>query len=279
MDKAILFGMFDFVNFHIGKNLLNKGIEVKGIHVEEKDNIPFLEEKKLEVGRNANFIEQSLVEWESVKEKDTERTNFIISIYDLFMSKKDQILQDRTLTKAIIQFLEDNKNNLNIVVILPIQMLTSTFNGQEMENFVNLIKGIGENTQLFYLPAIYGPWQTSAFLFQKVIVSKYQETNITDEEREWKNDILFINDAIESILDIIESEETGSYLLESGKENHWSECAECLNISEEKAIYNNSKGLLLNSDIVKVTVKRGSSFMESIQEQIQHVERLYANRL
>lgn len=279
MDRAILFGLFDFVNFHICKSLLNKGIEVEGILLEEPDNIPFLEEKRFEVGRNANLLEQSLFHWKSVQEEVTNNTSLIISIYDLFMSKKEEILVDRTLTMPMIQYLEGNKNEVNIVFILPIQMLTSTFRGKEIEKFLSIIKGLGKNMQFIYLPSIYGPWQTAAFLFQKVIISKYKELNIINDDREWTNDALFINDAIESIEEIIETEKSGSYILESGRKNHWLSCAECLNISENHAMKKSSESLLLNSDIETVTVKKVTPLKTSIQEQIEHVQRLYANRL
>ncbi|WP_026566126.1 hypothetical protein [Bacillus sp. UNC41MFS5] len=279
MDKAILFGMFDFVNFHICKSLLNKGVEVKGIHLEETDPIAFLEEKRLEVGRNANLIEQSISEWESDQEKSIPNTSLIISIYDLFMSKKEQILQDGNVTKPMIQYLEVNKHEVNTVLILPVQMLTSTFRGKEIKGFLDLIKGVGKNTQYIYLPAVYGPWQTSSFLFQKVLISKYQEIKIKADEREWSNDVLCINDALESIVDIMETGEAGSYVLESGKKNQWLKCAEYLNITENHRIKNDFESLALNSEIVKVSVKKGTPLKTSIQEQKDHVQRLYANLL
>ncbi|MFP5110917.1 hypothetical protein ACSU64_00825 [Bacillaceae bacterium C204] len=279
MDRAILFGLFDFVNFHICKRLLNKGIEVEGIHLEETDNSPFLEEKRLEVGRNANLLERSLFQWKSVKEKVTNNTSLIISIYDLFMSKKEEILEDGTVTKPMIQYLEGNKDKVNIVFILPIQMLTSTFRGKEIEKFLSLIKGFGKNTQFIYLPSIYGPWQMPAFLFQKVLVSKYKEISTTNDEREWTLDALFIDDAIESIEELIETGKSGSYILESGKKNHWVRCAECLNISENHAMKNSDESLLLKPDIVTITVKKITPLKTSIQQQIEHVRRLYANRL
>ena len=278
MDKAILFGLFDFVNFHICKSLLNKGVEVKGIHLKETDHIDFLEEKRLEVGRNANLIEQSLSEWVREQEKPTHNTSLIISIYDLFMSKREQILQDENITKPMIQYLEVNRNEVNNVLILPVQMLTSTFRGKEIEAFLDLIKGVGKNTQFIYLPAVYGPWQTSSFLFQKVLISKYQEIKITTDEREWSNDVLFINDALESIVDIMETGKAGSYVLESGQKNQWVKCADYLNITENHRIKNGFESLDLNSDIVKVSVK-GTPLKTSIQEQKDHVQRLYANQL
>ena len=279
MDKAIIFGMFDFVNFHICKSLLDKGIEVRGIHLEEPENVPFVDEKRLEVGRNANFIEQSLHEWESNPEKDKSNTGLFISVYDLFMSKKEHILKNETITKPIIQYLEDNKDDVNIVFILPVQMLTSIYKGKEIEEFIGLIKELGKSTQLFYLPALYGPWQTPSFLFQQVIVSNYEKVDITSEEREWTKDVLFINDAVESILDLMETEKTGGYLLESGRKNHWLRCADYLNISENHKNKKKSEILQVNSEIVKVTVKKVTPFNQSIKEQKDHVQRLYANRL
>ncbi|MFL6560463.1 MAG: hypothetical protein ACJ8MO_30670, partial [Bacillus sp. (in: firmicutes)] len=92
-------------------------------------------------------------------------------------------------------------------------------------------------------------------------------------------DILFINDAIESILDIIETGKTGGYILESGRKDQWLKCADYLNLDENHTIINNSDSLQLNSEIVKVSVKKVTPLIESIQEQMNHVERLYANRL
>ena len=36
MDKAVIVGVFDFVNFHVCKALLNKGIEVKGVQIGDR---------------------------------------------------------------------------------------------------------------------------------------------------------------------------------------------------------------------------------------------------
>lgn len=278
MDKAIIFGMFDFVGFHVGKNLLNKGIEVKGVHIDELDNIDFLDEKRLEVGRNANFIEQSLFEWENSPEDDIGNTRFIFSIYDLFMLKKEQILQDEAVTKPIIQYIEDNKNKTNIVFILPIQMLTRTFRGKEIEGFLSKIKGLVKNIQFLYLPAVYGPWQPLAFLFQQAIVSKFKKTDITNEEREWTNDVLFVDDAIESILDIIENGKPRSYLIESGSNDQWFRCAAYLKIDGNQALINSSASIQGDSRLLKVLVRKVTPISDSIMAQMEHVQRLYANR-
>jgi hypothetical protein len=279
MDKAIIFGMFDFVGFHVGKHLLNKGIEVKGVHIENPENIHFLDEKRLEVGRNANFLEQSLIEWKNNHQQEIGNSSLIFSIYDLFMLKKEQILQIEEVKRPIIQFVEENKTKANIVFILPIQMLTRTFRGREIEGFLGNIKGLVTNLQLLYLPAIYGPWQPSAFLFQQAISSKYQKANLTTAVREWTNDVLFVDDALESIVEIIESKKPGSYLIESGEEEHWNRCAAYLNINENQELFNSTAPIEDDDPIEKVSVKRVSPIADSIMTQIEHVQRLYVNRL
>jgi hypothetical protein len=277
MDKAIIFGMFDFVGFHVGKNLLNKGIEIIGVHIDELENIDFLDEKRLEIGRNANFNEQSLVEWESSPKEDMSNPKFIFSIYDLFMLKKEQILQDEAVTKPIIQYIEENKTKTSMVLILPIQMLTRTFKGKEIEGFLNKIEGLVKDTQLLYLPTVYGPWQPLSFLFQKAIVSKLRKTEITNEEREWKNDVLFVDDAIDSILDIIENGRPGSYLIDSGSDDQWFRCAAYLNIDEDQALSKSTELIQCDPPMVKVSVRKVTPISDSIMVQMEHVQRLYAN--
>src|SRR4051812_35895178 len=102
MDKAVIFGVFDFVSFHMCKTLLNKGLEVNGVHIEKMDKVLFQNEKRLEVGRNANFLEQALVEWEKKKEHESMRTMLVISLYDLYMLKKERILLNEAVTKPIL---------------------------------------------------------------------------------------------------------------------------------------------------------------------------------
>ncbi|MBT2729289.1 hypothetical protein J7E63_20565 [Bacillus sp. ISL-75] len=279
MDKAIIFGMFDFVGFHVGKNLLNKGIEVNGVHIDEFDNIDFLDEKRLEVGRNANFLEKSLFELENSPREDISNTRLIFSIYDLFMLKKEQILQNEEVIKPIIQYIEDNNKNANIVFILPIQMLTRTFRGKEIEGFLSRINGLVKNTQILYLPAIYGPWQPLTFLFQQAIVSKFKKTDITHEEREWISDVIFVDDAIESILEIIEKGKPGSYLIESGSDDQWFRCASYLKIDENQARLSNLSSIQGDLPVLKVTVRKVTPISASILAQMEHVQRLYENRL
>jgi hypothetical protein len=279
MDKAIIFGVFDFVSFHVCKSLLNKGLVVNGVHIEEMNKIHLLDDKRLEVGRNSNFSEKSLFEWVNDRGQDNIKTTLVFSIYDLYMLKKETILQNESVTRPIFQYIERNQSNMNFIFILPIQMLTRTFKEKEIEGFLGKVKGVSKNAQLFYLPAIYGPWQPSTFLFQQVIFSELQKTVITDVEREWTKDALFIDDAMESISEIIETGKPGSYMLESGRKNHWFRCAEYLNVNENQANSSSREPLQVDNQLVRVSVKEVTPIPDSIKRQMEHVQRLYANRM
>jgi hypothetical protein len=280
MDKAIIIGGFDFISFHVCKILLNNGFEVNAIHLEEKGKIEFLEEKRLEVGRNANFLEYSLDEWANKREHDGMNTTLVFSLYDLYIRKNEAILQNERVTSPIIQYLERNKSNTDVVFILPIQIITGHFKESELADFLAKTKGLVRNVKLVYLPTIYGPWQPSTNVFQQAIFSKLQKTDISNDEREWKKDTLFIDDAMESIYEIILNGIAGDYLLESGQKDHWLKCAAYLNINENQApSYGTHEPIQVNNQIVRVTVKKLTPIADSITRQMEHVQWLFVNRL
>src|SRR3954471_2138204 len=109
MDKAMIFGIYDFVSFQMGRALLNMGLEVIGIHIDENNQTPYLEEKRMEVGRNANFREILLSELDTCREIDTTKTTFVLSLYDLYMLSTESVLEKQTFTK-LQQFIESNKS-------------------------------------------------------------------------------------------------------------------------------------------------------------------------
>jgi hypothetical protein len=282
MDKAIIFGGFDFISFHVCKTVLNKGLEVKAIHIEESDKIQYLEEKRLEVGRNANFLEQSLVEWTNKRENDTMKATLVFSLYDLYMRKKEALLQNETVTSPIIKYIEQNKRNTDVVFILPIQMSSRHVTKNKLVGFVAKVEGLVKNVQLLYLPTIYGPWQPATFLFQQAISSKLQKTDIFPDEREWTKDTLFVDDAMELIFEIIETGIPGVYLLESGRKDYWFRCAQYLNIEANQAkstSCDRDEPSQTDRQIIRVSVKKLTPIEASISKQMEHVQRLNKDRL
>ncbi|MCM2533702.1 hypothetical protein NDK43_16555 [Neobacillus pocheonensis] len=281
MDKAIIFGVFDFVGFHVCKTLLDKGIEVKGIRVENIGKTPFLEEKRLEIGRNANFEEQSFLEWSLLGKPEKPINMIIFSLYDFFMLYNEAILKKEAFIQPILSYLERNKNkNKTLVFILPIQLLTSSLDSQaliDLKGFLDRTLNVSDNIQLFYVPTIYGPWQPNTFLFQQTILSKLNRNEEIKGFREGTMDALFIEDVIETMIEIIESRNPGKYLLESGIKNYWDLCAAFLNIEDNQEIQHELVSMVADTEIIRIPLRKVTTIPDSLSEQMEHTQRLYDN--
>jgi hypothetical protein len=274
MDKAIIINVFDFVNFHVCKTLLNKGIEVSSIHVDDSLKESFSDEKRLEIGRNANFEEQALVSWLN-QDRDVIDTRVIISLYDLFMLYKDPMLNQENIKNQIITLMSRCKG---VVVILPCQMVSTSRKSQVFKNlkdFFDLTLELKQNFQFFYLPTIYGPWQPETFLFQHTLLSNINRNGTFKGIREETSDAIYIDDAVGVMCEIIEAGEPGSYLLESGREKQWEMCAAYLNIDGD--LIKNRETHKSNGEFITVAVKKAASISDSLNKQTEHTQQLYSS--
>jgi len=268
----MIFGIYDFVSFQMGRALLNMGLEVIGIHIDENNQTPYLEEKRMEVGRNANFREILLSELDTCREIDTTKTTFVLSLYDLYMLSTESVLEKQTFTK-LQQFIESNKSLTDIVFLLPIQLLKPD-RANSLRTVINEAVAWGKNNQFYYLPAIYGPWQPSTYTFQQALLANMDYTGIRINKREWTGDILYVDDAVEAILvsnENLEAEDNRHFLIESGLENYWVQCAADLKL-ETKEIY--PEKLDVDKTINRLTVKKVTPFSESIEKQLEITRRL-----
>jgi hypothetical protein len=280
MDKAILFGVFDFVNFHVCKTLLEKGIEVKGIHIGNIDRIDYLDEKRFEVGRNANFYEDpSLVGDDQTDSGST----IIISLYDLYMTFKEEILRDEAVTKPILDFLKMNQEKgILVVFLLPIQLSLMSMDRKAFSTIKSFLQQSMDklgDTQLIFLPAIYGPWQPKTFLFQQSILTKMNRNMELKEIREGTMDALYVDDAIKAMLEIISSRVPGGYLVESGRKNHWRRCAAYLNMDKNLGETSMCDLSFEGKEIKRVPTTTVSPIADSLEKQIEHMQRLLKHEL
>jgi hypothetical protein len=275
MDKAMILGVFNFVSFHMCKTLLNSGVEVCGVSFGNVENIPFHEEKRLEVGRNANFTEATLEEL--TKDVLTgSKHALMLSVYDFYMLHHDQTLLKDDVTQAILEFINKNNTQLDILVILPMQFINPE-KKLPIIQFLSELKQQAKNIQEVYLPTIYGPWQPLDFLFQQAIMSTMQKGKLTGADREWRGDALFVDDAVETILDIMEIGKPGEYLLESGKDDYWQICADYLEI-EQSYIDSVIEPLELNRNIVRTPVKKLTALADSFAKQLDHTKLIYQSQ-
>jgi hypothetical protein len=274
MDKAIIFSVFDFVSFHVCKALLDKGIEVEGIHVYDKTTGRFLEEKRLEIGRNANFSEHDPESYHKKVMNDATDTAFIISLYDLYMLYKEDVLTDKTISNLV------NPQRCKVLTFLiPAQFLTNSMEPQvfeEMKTFMSQISKSMKSVQYIYLPTLYGQWQPETFLFQHAILEKMNHHNDLSGTREDRLDAVYVEEAAHEVLKIIETKKGGKYLFQSGLEGQWEKCAAYLNLPVNKDELRTKVNFPIDDSIKRIIVKSNTSVHDSIKKQIQQVERLFS---
>jgi hypothetical protein len=267
LDKVCIFGIYEFIGFHLGKKFLEKGFSVEGIHLDSECDL-FLEEKRLEVGRNANFNEKSF----PLLEQNRETEVAIIPIYDWFMIYKEGNLSYKKLFSEIIQFIK-NEPKTNFVFLLPIQLLTDWQHDEGMEETRNLLdqtKKLDQCIQYFYLPTIFGPWQPGSFLFQKELFNQMYNQNKQIEVREWPFDAIFVDDLVTPIIERIESGEAGSFLIESGIPKSWELCAEILQLDTGLGKVFDDVMLKDVEGVTKITIPEVTPYQEALQAQKEH---------
>jgi hypothetical protein len=220
MERASIVGVYDFVGYSLCRHMLDIGIEVEGIHPAGEGEDYYTEEKRLEIGRNANFTETSLLDWQAVETEDF-----------LFITMFEALLdQDRTVDflETLLTKLEfRNSKALSTVLVLPAYFAQENAKlekaGSKLNGFIS--KSL-PSVLTIYLPTIYGPWQPEKFFFQQVMnLSSIESREIQDvDQLDWTDDCLYIDDAVKSIREMAESGTRGQYFLSSGYSDRWKAC-------------------------------------------------------
>jgi hypothetical protein len=265
MDKVIIFGSYEFVGFHLCKEFLEKGYEVTGILLDHSKE-SYIDEKRLEIGRNANFIDKTVYE---PVEEDTTHSLMIFSLYDLFMGSKEKLINSDDLRKIIFKTF-DTRNQ--IAYLLPIQLLSQSYHSQDLKLFLENMKEFGENPQFYYLPSIFGPWQPITFLFQKSMLNLLKENDEINTIREWRMDAIYVKDAVKTIMDNMILGNEGHFLLESDVPNHWEDCADFLEIDPQFRGFKGHEKLELGKHIIHLPVKQGTHFADALRMQRKHLK-------
>jgi hypothetical protein len=197
MDKAMIIGIYEFIGFHLGQYLLEQGIEVIGIHIPTDDRDPFLEEKRLFIGRNANFTEEDAKALSIVTSGLTTDVT-VIDYYSFYMKR-----QEEELISAIEESIWPKEND-SVIFLMPVQLYED--------------EGMFNHSVAFYLPTIYGPWQPANFLFHQALFDP--KSTIEIDEREWTEDALYIDDAVKMIVGNVQPQQR-HILLKSNIKDHW----------------------------------------------------------
>jgi hypothetical protein len=210
MERAAILGVYDYIGYGICKYMLDLGVEIEGIDLSNKPDDYFTEEKRMEIGRNANFSEVTFKEWNGSDSKEF----VFVSLYQYYL---DSI--NRSLNRGILHEF-DSLERVRTVIILPAYLA--------QKNAIDILPNSKKSmvTEI-YLPTIFGPWQPEGFFFQQALKWQDKAGEIPEAaEWEWTADAIYIDDAIRTIVELSESGQAGRFLVTSGTKDRWQKCAE-----------------------------------------------------
>jgi nucleoside-diphosphate-sugar epimerase len=275
MERATILGIYDFIGYSLCRYLLDQGVEITGIHTEGNKKDHFTEEKRLEIGRNANFLEIGLQGW---KAEQAEGILFVTLFESL---QKRHYAED--ILKGILSELENRQlKKLPTAVILPAYFAQENAELREQEARVNsLVSSRNSNLLTIYLPTIYGPWQPEECFFQQAMSqSSFVNKKIPEiGPREWTNDCLYIDDAVKMIKEMAESGHQGQYILSSGEKDKWFQCAEEL-LGRGAGVLRHKVAAPAIKESIKVrTVGQNEQISKGLSRQKEQFNRIQDSRV
>lgn len=121
MDRAVIIGIYESLGFHFCTSLLEEGYEVTGIQYRNIDE-ELVEQKRMEIGRNANFQEVLLKEWLPFAE--IQEQSLIIIDFDFFYMRCSSYSLE--ISKYLQKFFVHNERNIRdtqskVICLLPIE--------------------------------------------------------------------------------------------------------------------------------------------------------------
>ncbi|WP_442599167.1 hypothetical protein [Neobacillus sp. D3-1R] len=267
MDKVIIFGTYGFVGYSTCVKLLEEGYEVNGYHLDIGELQDIIENKKLMIGRNANFQERSFGEDTHILEEDRE-TTIIISYYDFFHTLDEKRFVSHPFMKLDMALTCRHPDKLKFVCLYPYEFLNGVpFLIQEQ---INWLKKFNRPLQTIYLPTVYGPWQPETFLFQQYYLKEETDKMVFDK-RECMMDAIYIDDLTDKLVSLLNINESSKIILQSEEGNKWLKCAEYLNL---QSFYQNrqKEDLQIHEDCQIIKVKGNIPLSEALKHQKNQAE-------
>lgn len=115
MDKVLVLGALDELGFEMTALLLEEGYEVRGIHLQTGDETIF-NDRRMEIGRNANFEEIGLNEW--LQQDDFTTTSTVVFLNSFDENVKRVWVGENSRVKRKLQSIASNTKS-SIVCIHP----------------------------------------------------------------------------------------------------------------------------------------------------------------
>jgi hypothetical protein len=138
MDKVLVLGALEELGFEMTALLLEEGYEVRGIHLQTGDEAIY-NDRRMEIGRNANFEEIGLNDWLQHVDSTTTSTWVFLNGFD--ENVKQIWMDDNSKLKRKLQSITSNSTSL-IVIIHPftewVKRSDNEYDGNVMCFFVSL---------------------------------------------------------------------------------------------------------------------------------------------
>lgn len=113
MDKVLVLGALEELGFEMTALLLEEGHEVIGIHLQTGDETIY-NNRRMEIGRNANFEEIGLNEWLQQGDFTTTSTLFFLNGLDDNV-KRVWMDEDNNLKKKLQSIASNSKSSIVII--------------------------------------------------------------------------------------------------------------------------------------------------------------------
>lgn len=268
MDRAVIVGTFEFIGFSLCKHLLEQGCEIDGIHYNKEKEDALINEKRLAIGRNANFYEKNYSSWINSKREIVKNDVIFIDIYDLYIKNELASLREKELIEEfLIKNLDGFKDlQVKIAFLLPIQWLKDiSRTHSRLEDAIDILRENNISVSCFYLPVIYGPWQPKEFSFHQALANIKR---VKINEREWIHDAIFIEDLICFLSNCSDKLLGESCLLMSSVTGHWQKCADYLSLD-----YNNNWDSpdLAKGKVIEKAIVCSVKYSEGLEKQRSHI--------
>ncbi|UOE56766.1 hypothetical protein LIT38_07405 [Bacillus sp. CMF12] len=267
MDRAVIIGTFEFIGFSLCKHFLEQGCEIDGIHFNKEKENALISEKRLAIGRNANFYEKNYSSWIKSKREIIKSDVIFIDIYDLYIKNELASLREKELIEEFLikNLAEFKELQVKITFLLPIQWLKDiSRTHSRLEDAIEILRENNISVSSFYLPVIYGPWQPKEFSFHQALANGKR---VMISEREWIHDAIFIDDLICFLSDC--ADKLGdSCLLMSSVTGHWQKCAEYLSLDYNE---NWRSPDLAKGKVIEKAIKCSVKFSEGLEKQRSHI--------
>ncbi|AIE59335.1 hypothetical protein [Bacillus methanolicus] len=278
MDKAVIIGTYEFLGFSLCKSLLEKGYQVNGIHLDLEEEDFFLEEKRMEVGRNANFNELSLEDWKQQNFRESDSVLIIISVYDYFVKNKIRaLLKDKQFWNTSYPRFIKSK----ILMLLPIQLLVKNNEEIREEHELDVLHDLFEkftdhpSLTSVYIPTLFGPCQPQQFIFQQTFLHRLgNNVKPVLKNHEWIFDAIYIEDSVNKIFDIFEKKSIKSCYLKNTVNDSWLKCAKSLAIETNEVRGTEKEDLFIDSKVPAESVEASGELLDGLKKQKDHLERI-----